>query len=392
MHIARPHRGGDTCVRRRERKVVRCGRVLTYKSERTESAVSLVAVKARVAPLKVISIPRIELQAALLGARWDSSISNEIKLILYERLLTHYDAPPGARRPSMSCAGRGRYRARYSWHRAKIKIGAESTEVCRKCRLRRVICLPNAYVITNPLSRVRGLIGPMSVTIGRRHEKRHGALFTCLTTRAVHIELAESLSSDFMILALRRFIARRRTPRVMYSNNGTNFVGANKELVNMQEVHEKMKKEADVRTITWKFIPSGAPNMGGVWERLVRSVKTALAATLRERSRREEVLHTLLLEAEHIVNSRPLTEVDIEPTEAEGLTPNHFLIGRSCGAAAAGHFDDNMLLGPANWRTCQRLVDYFWQRWLREYLPTLVPRLAGAATLYAARRPRVTSC
>ncbi|GBP48986.1 hypothetical protein EVAR_35607_1 [Eumeta japonica] len=53
--------------------------------------------------------------------------------------------------------------------------------------------------------------GPMSVTIGRRHEKRYGALFTCLTTRAVHIELAESLSSDSMILALRRFIARRGT-------------------------------------------------------------------------------------------------------------------------------------------------------------------------------------
>ncbi|GBP83508.1 hypothetical protein EVAR_86672_1 [Eumeta japonica] len=120
-----------------------------------------------------------------------------------------------------------------------------------------------------------------------------------------------------MILALRRFIARRGTPRVMYSDNGTNFVGANKELMNIQEVHEKMKKEADVRTITWKFIPPGAPNMGGAWERLVRSIKTALAATLRERSPREEVLHTLLLEAEHIVNSRPLTEVDVEPAEAE---------------------------------------------------------------------------
>ncbi|GBP58715.1 hypothetical protein EVAR_35493_1 [Eumeta japonica] len=173
--------------------------------------------------------------------------------------------------------------------------------------------------------------GPMSVTIGRRHEKRYGSLFTCLTTRAVHIELAESLSSDSIILALRRFIARRGTPRVMYSDHGTNFVGAIKELMNMQEVHEKMKKEADVRTITWKFIPPGAPNMGGAWERLVRSVKTALAATLRERNPREEVLHTLLLEAEQIVNSRPLTE---------------------------------------------RLADHFWQRCLREYLPTLVPRRA----------------
>ncbi|GBP23386.1 hypothetical protein EVAR_22244_1 [Eumeta japonica] len=200
--------------------------------------------------------------------------------------------------------------------------------------------------------------GPMTMTIGRRHEKRYGALFTCLTTRAVHIELAEFLSSDSMILALRRFIPRRGTPRMMYSDNSTNFVVANKELINMEEVHEKTNKEVDIHLLK---------NL------LMRSLKTALAATLREKSLREEVLHTLLLEAEHIVNSRPLTEVDIEPTEAGDLTPNHFLIGRFCGVAAAGHFDDNVLLGPANWRACQRLADHFWQRWLRKYLPTLVP-------------------
>ncbi|GBP19820.1 hypothetical protein EVAR_75112_1 [Eumeta japonica] len=105
--------------------------------------------------------------------------------------------------------------------------------------------------------------------------------------------------------------------------------------MNIPEVHEDMKKEADIRTISWKFIPPGAVNMGGAWKCLVRSVKTALAATIRERSLRKEVIHNQLLEAEHIVNSRPLTEVDIEPTEAKGLTTNHFLIGRSCGAAHA---------------------------------------------------------
>ncbi|GBP12278.1 hypothetical protein EVAR_75577_1 [Eumeta japonica] len=142
-----------------------------------------------------------------------------------------------------------------------------------------------------------------------------------------------------MILALRRFIARRGTPRVMYSDNGTNFVGANKELMNIQEVHEKMKKEADVRTITGS---SYLPALEHGWR---------LGA--------------------------PLTEVDVEPAEAEGLTPNHFLIGRSCGAAAAGHFDDNVLLGPANWRTCQRLADHFWQRWLRNTYRLWCPPARG---------------
>ncbi|GBP84720.1 hypothetical protein EVAR_32346_1 [Eumeta japonica] len=185
-----------------------------------ENAVSLIAGKARVALLKVTSIPRLELQVALLSALWNSSISNEIRLILYEILLTHYDAPPGARRLYISCAGRGRYRARYSWHRAKMKI---INEVCRKCRLRRVICLPNAYVIPTPLHVYGAYFGPIGVTIGRRHEST--GRYSCLTTRAVHIELAESLSSNSMILALRRFIARRGTPSDVFGQRH-NFVGA----------------------------------------------------------------------------------------------------------------------------------------------------------------------
>ncbi|GBP48632.1 hypothetical protein EVAR_28018_1 [Eumeta japonica] len=148
----------------------------------------------------------------------------------------------------------------------------------------------------------------------------------------------------------------------MYSDNGTNFVGANKELMNIQEARE-MKKE-DVRTIT--EVHTSRRNMGGAWERWCDLSNRVGRYIEREPSRRSSPL----LEAEHIVNSRPLTEVDIEPAEAEGLTPNHFLIGRS-GAAARP--DDNVLSGLQT-GTCQRLADHFWQRWLREYLPTLVPR------------------
>ncbi|GBP44878.1 hypothetical protein EVAR_24791_1 [Eumeta japonica] len=180
---------------------------------------------------------------------------------------------------------------------------------------------------------------PMKVMINRRHEKSYGALFTCLTTRAIHIGLMESLSLDSMMFALRRFIARGGTPRVIYSDNGTNFVGTNKELMNIQKSHENMKKEANIRTISWKFIPPGT------WEYLVQSIKTALITTLRGKSPREEAL-TLLLKTEQIVNSRPLIEMNTEPVEAEGLMPIHFLIGRSRDAAAAGHVDDKVLVKP----------------------------------------------
>lgn len=206
--------------------------------------------------------------------------------------------------------------------------------------------------------------GPMQVTIGRRVEKRWGALFTCLTTRAIHLELVPSLSTSSMIMALRRMAARRGTPKVIFSDNGTNFVGANKEL----------EEAAQEKGIKWKFIPPGTPNMGGAWERLVRSVKTALAAVLNERNPPEEVLHTLMTEVEHIVNSRPLTPVSMEPDDEESLTPNHFLLGRSCGAMAPGEFDDTELIRKASWKTTQRLADHFWKRWLDEYLPLLMPR------------------
>nr|AAQ09229.1 polyprotein [Antheraea mylitta] len=218
--------------------------------------------------------------------------------------------------------------------------------------------------------------GPMFVTIGRRKEKRWGALFTCLTTRAVHLELVPSLSTSSMIMALRRMSARRGTPRVIYSDNGTNFIGANHEL--REEIGKLKKNElidaANQEGIRWKFIPPGAPNMGGAWERMVRTVKTALSAILNERSPPEEVLHTLLTEVEHTVNSRPLTHLSVNPEDEESLTPNHFLIGRSCGSAILGTFNEYNLIGKADWKTTQHLADHFWKRWLREYVPTLMPR------------------
>ena len=114
--------------------------------------------------------------------------------------------------------------------------------------------------------------------------------------------------------------------------------------------------------------------MGGVWERLVRSVKVALAATLKERSPREEVFITLFVEAENLVNSRPLTHVSADSTDAESLTPNHFLLGGPNTVICPGTFDSTDLCLRKNWRVAQALTDLYWRRWVKEYLPELTRR------------------
>src|SRR5207249_8671155 len=112
-----------------------------------------------------------------------------------------------------------------------------------------------------------------------------------------------------------------------------------------------------MRKIRWHFIPPSAPHMGGSWERLVRSVKTALKWTLKEQFPREETLQTLFAEAESIVNSRPLTCVSIEDDTDESLTPNHFLIGQSSASISPGKFDKQDFCLRKQWRISQALAD-----------------------------------
>jgi hypothetical protein len=177
-------------------------------------------------------------------------------------------------------------------------------------------------------------------------------------------------------MAIRRFAARRGQPKRIFSVNGTNLVGADKELRNALDDldQERIQSEMTMSGTEWHFIPPLAPHMGGCWERLVKSVKVALSAILKERFPKEELLHTLLLEAEHIVNSRPLTHVSVDPDDPEALTPNHFLLGAGGANPAPGDFGDDDLWLRKQWRTAQRLADMFWKRWVHEYLPTLTRR------------------
>ena len=219
--------------------------------------------------------------------------------------------------------------------------------------------------------------GPMSVKIRRNTAiKRWGCLFTCLNTRAVHIELAESLETDDFLLCLRNFIARRGQPRKMHSDNGTNFKGANEELKQCLRKLDQSKIRGYLapQGIEWHFNPPLAPHMGGAWERLVGSVKRALNATVGKMQVTESVLRTALIETEGVLNSRPLTHNSPDPEDFSPLTPNHFLLGRAEHNIPPDRFEDKEIDSRRRWRQSQVVADRINKRWLREYLPNLTLR------------------
>jgi Pao retrotransposon peptidase/Protein of unknown function (DUF1759)/Family of unknown function (DUF5641)/Integrase zinc binding domain len=218
--------------------------------------------------------------------------------------------------------------------------------------------------------------GPVEVVVKRSRVKRYVALFTCLSTRAIHLEVADSLTTSSCLMAIRRFVGRRGCPNEIHSDNGTNFVGANSELKKCldQLQQDSIHDELSTRGIKWNFICPAASHMGGSWERMVRSVKVALGAVLQSKSLSDEVLHTLIVEAEHTVNCHPLTHVPDDPSDNEALTPNHFLIGRSSNLQPWGEFTRDDLFGRKQWRIAQQMADQFWRRWIKEFLPTLLRR------------------
>ncbi|XP_062714717.1 uncharacterized protein LOC134291231 [Aedes albopictus] len=223
-------------------------------------------------------------------------------------------------------------------------------------------------------------MGPFLVKIGRSSVKRWICLFTCLTIRAIHLELVHSLSTASCIMAFRRFVARRGAPSEVFSDNGTNFVGANRQLAEEKRKLDKIN-EGCASTFTnaqtqWHFNVPVAPHMGGPWERMVRSVKVAMRAISdNPRHPSDEVIETIMLEAEAIVNSRPLTYVPLEDVHQDALTPNHFLMYGSTGIkqpTTKPDCDGNVLRD--SYKLTQRIVDGFWSRWTREYLPMLTRR------------------
>jgi hypothetical protein len=257
----------------------------------------------------------------------------------------------------------------------------EALRSCMSCRRKNALT-GNQLMAPLPIERVTpgwhsfsetGLdyFGPFFVRQGRCLVKRYGCIFSCLQTRAVHLEIAHSLDTQSVLMCLTRFVARRGAPKNLYSDNGTNFVGADRELKALLRSLDQRCIEADLapRSIQWHFIPPYASHRGGVWERMIKSVRSILSSVLKEQNPSDETLLTAFTDVERILNNRPIVPAVHNDPECLALTPNDLLLLRN-----------NPGMNPhvnlteryhSRWKQAWHIANAFWRRWTKEYIPLL---------------------
>ena len=207
--------------------------------------------------------------------------------------------------------------------------------------------------------------------------KAYVCVFVSLSVKAVHLELVSDLTSEAFIATLRRFISRRGKPSLIWSDNGTNFVGASRELQELADFLERQKIQQEIsqfcsnQHIKWKFIPEHAPHFGGLWEAAVKSMKIHLRRVVSTHKLTFEEFTTILTQIESCLNSRPLVPLQCDEDGIEALTPGHFLIGKPPESIPDPAFSYRALSLLWRWHLCQALVCHFWQRWSTEYISSL---------------------
>ena len=221
-----------------------------------------------------------------------------------------------------------RLRERYWILSARRKVRSVINK-CVRCKRYNVKRLESVKTPL-PLERVRDaavfevvgvdLAGPLFL---KGNEKAYVCLFTCAVYRAVHLELLSSLSTASFVKGFSRFIARRGRPAVVFSNNGTNFVGTENELKRLN--WSVIAEYSAVKRIKWKFNPPSAAWWGGWWERIVRIIKQLLRRVLAKASVNYEDMLTILCDCESVINSRPLTYMSSDSNDLVPLTPNLFV-------------------------------------------------------------------
>ncbi|KAK7893312.1 hypothetical protein WMY93_022464 [Mugilogobius chulae] len=245
--------------------------------------VGFVLGKAKLAPQPELTIPRLELCAAVLAVEVAETIMQEIHLKV--------DAVRKLR---------GLFEQQFMSDLPEERLKVDP---------------PFSYVGLD-------VFGPWEIVTrrmrgGQVNNKRWAVLFTCMSTRAIHIEVVESLSTSSFINALRRFFSLRGPAKKLRSDRGTNFIGAYNELKLLPSgADPSVKDYLNEQRCTWEFNPPHASHMGGAWERMIgvsRRILDGLLLDVKQPQLTHEVLVTLMAEVTAIVNARPLVPISADP-------------------------------------------------------------------------------
>ncbi|BES87324.1 Hypothetical protein NTJ_00129 [Nesidiocoris tenuis] len=222
-------------------------------------------------------------------------------------------------------------------------------------------------------------MGPVYVHSGKSATKvkAYVAIFVCFSVKACHLELVSDLSTSAFLGAFKRFISRRGVCAKIYSDNGTNFVGAKREMKKLLFDYEKGHSITDLATsegVEWHMIPPGSPHFGGLWESAVKTAKYHFQRMMRSATLTIEEMTTLLCQIEACLNSRPLTYISNDITEFSPLTPAHFLVGGPLHVPDEINFKTEIDKYQKKWIQVQRYTNQFWRLWSKSYLTSLQQR------------------
>lgn len=207
-----------------------------------------------------------------------------------------------------------------------------------------------------------------------KDRKLYIILFTCMQIRAVHFELVDSQATEPLNRAVRRFMARKGKPSMFYSDNAKSFKKAASEVDMLQELHRArgVRNTLNSEGIRWQFMPERAPWWGGLHERMVKTMKQVLRVTLTGRFTEEEI-HTFVVEAEGLINSRPLAVPRDDPGEPLPVTPSELLLGYNISASP---FPSVATQGKETelkkmWSRRQHLLQLYRRRFTKDYIQNL---------------------
>ncbi|XP_029158933.1 uncharacterized protein LOC114931136 [Nylanderia fulva] len=205
-----------------------------------------------------------------------------------------------------------------------------------------------------------------------RQYKAYIAVFVCFATSATHLELVSDYSADAFVAAYKRFTARRGICTNLFSDCGTNLIGANTELKELlseaSQEHTKLASLLANDGTQWHFNPPSAPHFGGKWEAAVKSVKFHLKRVLGNHLLTFEEMTTLLIQIEAVLNSRPLSPLSDDPEDLAALTPGHFLLGHAPTVLPEPSLEHINMSRLSRWQLLRQMLEGFWSRWSKECL------------------------